>query len=97
MYRVNKTKMVEIPNYDRIELAIVKRLFNYGCWGKGHLLIMRLRKGIPKEDVKYVDKVLKLLNKKQIILVKRTKYGDATFLNANKREEIDKIRSRDNF
>ena len=50
--------MADIPNYDRIELAIVKRLFNYGCWGKGHLLIIRFKKGIPKEDVKYIDKVL---------------------------------------
>ena len=89
--------MADIPNYDRIELAIVKRLFNYGCWGKGHLLIIRFKKGIPKEDVKYIDKVLKLLNKKQIILIKKTKHGYATFLNAIKREEIDKIRFKDNF
>ena len=89
--------MADIPNYDMIELAILKILFYYGCWGKGHLLIIRLKKGIPKEDVKYVDKVLKLLNKKQIILIKKTKHGYAAFLNAIKRKEIDKIRSKDNF
>lgn len=89
--------MVKILNYNRIELAIVKKIFNYGCWGKGHLLIIRLKKGIPKEDIKYIDKVLKDLNKKQIVLIKKTKHGDAAFLNINKRKDIDKIRFEDNF
>lgn len=89
--------MAKIPNYSRIELAIVKKLFNYGCWGKGHLLIIRLKKGVPKEDVGYIDDVLRELNKKQIVLIKKTKHGDAAFLNKNKRKEIDEIRNRYDF
>lgn len=89
--------MVKISNYNRIELAIIKKLFNYGCWGKGHLLIIRLKKGIPKQDLKYIDRVLKELNKKKIVLIKKTKHGAAAYLNVNKRKEIDEIRSRDNF
>ena len=89
--------MTKIPNYERIELAIINKLFNYGCWGKSHLLTIRLKKGIPKEDLQYVDKVLKELNKKQIVLIKKTKHGDAAFLNKNKRKEINEITARDNF
>tara|TARA_Y100000310_G_scaffold336853_1_gene422468 strand:+ start:1383 stop:1658 length:276 start_codon:yes stop_codon:yes gene_type:complete len=83
-----------IPNYHRIELAIIKKLFHYGCWGKGHLLIIRLKKGIPREDLQYVGKVLRELNKKEIVLVKKTKHGDAVFLNKMKRKDIYEIISK---
>ena len=84
-------KANKIPNYDRIELAIVKKLFSYGCWGKGHLLVIRLKKGIPKEDIGYIDSVLKELIKRQIVCIKKTKHGIAAFLNKEERKEIDKI------
>ena len=88
---MNKT----IPNYDRIESTIVEKLFHYGCWGKGHLLTIRLNKGIPPEDVGHVDKVLKELIKNKIILIKKTKHGIATFLNHGNRRKIDEIRIRE--
>lgn len=85
----------KFPNYNRIESTIVEKLFHYGCWGKGHLLVIRLKRGIPPEDVGYVDKVLKELIKKKIVLIKKTKHGIAAFLNSDKRKEIDEIRTRE--
>lgn len=82
--------------YQRIKRNIIKKLYSKGCFGKGHLLIIRLQKGINKRDVIYIKDVLKQLIKEEIVYIKPTKHGLSAYLNMNRLEEIEFIIHEDN-
>ena len=81
--------MVSDDAFQRIECAIVRKLYVQGCWGKGHLLLIRLTKGVPASDKKFVKDVIKELIKMQIMFAKKTKHGLALYLNKDKLQEIE--------
>jgi len=62
------------------------------AFAKGHLLLERLKHGIPMHLAGFVKDVLKDLIKEGIILYYgKTKYGDAFQLNIKKLKEIEDI------
>ncbi|MBT4539987.1 hypothetical protein HOC35_00595 [Candidatus Woesearchaeota archaeon] len=70
---------------------MIKKLHNNGCFGKGHLLVIRLKKGTNPEDIYFTKKVLKELIKQRLVFLKKTKHGLAAYLNINKLQEIEEI------
>ncbi len=82
--------------YGRIKENIIKKLFSKGCFGNGHLLLIRLQKGVSKEDVGLVKDVVKQLIKEEIIMAKATKHGTSVYLNMARLAEIEKIINEDN-
>lgn len=82
--------------YQRVRRNIVKKLYSKGCFGNGHLLIIRLQKGIDKRDVIYVKDVLKQLVKEEIVYIKPTKHGLSAYLNMKKLDEIELIIDENN-
>ena len=77
--------------YYEIRKRIVQKLFRKGCFGKGHILIIRLQKGFPKHFIPYSKKALKDLIKSDIVSVKKTKHGQAACLNMQNINIINKI------
>ena len=75
----------------RIRRNIIKKLFSKGCFGNGHLLLIRLQKGVSKEDAGFVKDVVKQLIKEGIVMAKVTKHGTSVYLNMAKLPEIEKI------
>ena len=84
-------KKMDMIQFQRIKRNIIKKLRGGGCFGKGHLLIIRLKKGIRKEDIPHIKKVLKQLIREDLVLAKKTKHGLAVHLNLHKLGEIDNI------
>ena len=77
--------------YYEIRKRIVQKLFRKGCFGKGHILIIRLQKGFPKHFIPYSKKALKDLITSEIVFVKKTKHGLAASLNMQNLEAINNI------
>ncbi len=79
-------------DYLRMKRNIVKKLYAYGAFAKGHLLLERLQGGIPSHLTGFVEEVLKGLVKAEIVIFYgRTKHGDAYQLNVKKLKEIEEI------
>jgi len=79
-------------DYNRIRNNILKKLYAYGAFSKGHLLFERLLHGIPPHLSGFVKDVLKNLMKDELVLFYgKTKHGNAYQLNIKKLEEIENI------
>jgi len=79
-------------DYQKIRKNIIKKLYSVKAFSKGHLLLERLKHGIPAHLVGFVKDVLKdLIKEKLVIYYGKTKYGDAFQLNINKLKEIEEI------
>lgn len=79
-------------DYVKIRKNIVKKLYAYGAFSHGHLLLERLQSGIPSHLIGSVKDVLEDLVKEEIVLFyKRTKHGEAYQLNIKKLKEIEEI------
>ena len=71
---------------------IVKKLYAYGAFAHGHLLIERLQSGVPSHLTGFVKQVLDDLVKEGIVaFYGRTKHGEAFQLNVKKLKEIEEI------
>ena len=57
--------------YKEVRKSIVKKLFKKGCFGKGHMLAIRLHKSLPKQFIPYSKKTIKELTRREIILIKK--------------------------
>lgn len=78
----------------RIIKKITKTLYSAKCWGTGHMLVVRLKSGLPGHLRGDVDAVLDFLIKQGIICVYgRTKHGLAIYLNQKRMQDIEKILS----
>ena len=79
-------------DYNRIRNNILKKLYAYAAFSKGHLLFERLLHGIPPHLSGFVKDVLKNLMKDELVLFYgKTKHGNAYQLNIKKLEEIENI------
>ncbi len=80
------------PDYVKIRKNIVKKLYAYGAFAHGHLLLERLQSGVPSHLAGFVRQVLEDLVREEIVLFYgRTKHGDAYRLNMKKLKEIEEI------
>ena len=85
-------KRLNETDYSRIKKNIVKKLYAYGAFAHGHLLLERLQNSIPSHLTGFVKEVLADLVKQEIVLFYgRTKHGDAYQLNIEKLKEIEEI------
>ena len=79
-------------DYVKIRKNIVKKLYAYGAFAHGHLLLERLQSGVPSHLSGFVKQVLEDLVREGIALFYgRTKHGDAYQLNIKKLKEIEEI------
>ena len=83
-------RKISEEDYKRIRKNIVKNLYAYNAFSKGHLLYERLQSSIPSHLLGHVKEVLNDLMKEEIvILYGKTKHGDAYQLNMKKLKEIE--------
>lgn len=86
------SKKLSSADYLRIKKNIVKKLYAYGAFTHGHLLLERLQSGIPSHLTGFVKQVLEDLVKEEIVLFYgKTKHGEAYQLNIKKLKEIEEI------
>lgn len=79
-------------DYVKIRKNIVKKLYAYGAFAHGHLLLERLQSGVPSHLIGSVRQVLEDLIKEGLVLFyNRTKHGEAYQLNIKKLREIEAI------
>ena len=79
-------------DYNRIRNNILKKLYAYGAFSKGHLLFERLLHGIPPHLSGFVKDVLKNLMKDELVLFYgKTKHGTAYRLNIKRLNQIEEI------
>jgi len=77
---------------ERIRYLILKKLYNSRRWGKGHMLVKRLKSIVPSHLRGEVFQIIKDLVKEWLIVVYgRTKHGLAVHLNIAKKREIEEI------
>ena len=85
-------KKLDEADYSRIKKNIVKKLYAYGAFAHGHLLLERLQNSIPSHLIGFVKEVLADLVKQGIVLFYgRTKHGDAYQLSIEMLKEIEEI------
>lgn len=85
-------RRISPADYLRIRNNIVKKLYAYGAFAHGHLLLERLQSGIPSHLTGFAKQVLEDLVKDEIVLFYgRTKHGGAYQLNIKKLKEIEEI------
>ena len=85
-------RKLSMEEYRNIRLTIITKLRNTGCWGRGHMLVARLKTGISSHLRGHVKDVVKdLLNQKILKSYGKTKFGEAVYLNVEKRGEIEGI------
>lgn len=78
--------------YHQLKRNILKKLYAYGAFSKGHLLFERLMHGVPSHLSGFVKDVLDDLLKEQWVLYYgQTKHGDAYQLNIEKLKEIEEF------
>lgn len=79
-------------NHQLIKRNILKKLYSYGAFSKGHLLFERLQHGIPPHLIGFVEYVLtELIKDELVIFYGKTKHGNAYQLNIKKLDEIERI------
>ena len=77
-----------------VKIDILYKLWRNRCFGKGHMLIDNVLKGFPKDRINEFKGAIRELIKEGILIVKKTKQGDAVFINPIRRIEIANILRR---
>ena len=86
--RMAKAKKSE---YIKISRALVKKLYDETCFGKGSLYIETLKKGISNEYTDKVEIVLEALVKQKICGKKKKEHGWKYYLNMDRYDKIKEI------
>jgi len=73
---------------DSIKIDILYKLWRNRCFGKGHMLIDNVLRGFPRNKIKEFKKAIDELINDGILGVKKTKYGEAVFINPKMRIKI---------
>ena len=73
---------------DPAKIDILYKLWRNRCFGRGHMLIDNVLKGFPKNRVDEFKEAIKEMVREGTIIVKKTKHGEAIFINPKKRIEI---------
>jgi hypothetical protein len=76
---------------DKYQLAVLKKLYLLGIWGKKHTDITNLAKGFPKDERGNIKKATKKLIQKGLLVSKITYYGKHVSLNVKMKREIEKL------
>lgn len=71
-----------------IKLDILYKLWRNRCFGKGHMLIDNVLKGFPKDRRKEFKDAVDDLIKAGVLRIKKTKYGDAVYIDPKQRIKI---------
>jgi len=86
------SRRLDEENHLRIRKNILKKLYAYKAFSKGHLLFERLLSGIPSHFRGWVAEVLAKLIKEDLVrCYGKTLHGKAYQLNLDKLEEIEQI------
>ncbi len=68
-----------------IKLDILYKLWRNRCFGRGHMLIDNVLRGFPRDKINEFRDALDELVKDGILIIKKTRHGDAVFINPIKR------------
>ena len=82
---------VKKSEYIKISRALIKKLYDETCFGKGSLYIETLKKGISKEYMDKVEIVLEALVKQKICIKKKKEHGWKYYLNMDRYDKIKEI------
>ncbi len=82
---------MEKENEYKIRKILLTKLFNLGCWGKGHVCERNLAKGFPKHLRGYVLEIAKQLRKDGYLILHPSGHDRQWYLNREKRIEIEQI------
>ena len=67
------------------KLDILYKLWRNRCFGKGHMLIDNVLRGFPRDKINEFRDALDELVKDGVLIIKKTRHGDAVFINPRKR------------
>ncbi len=74
-----------------IRPVLLRKLFNLGCWGKGHVSEHNLPKGFPPQLRGLVIDVAYELRRQEFMVMRPSGHDRQWFLNFAKRKEIEEI------
>jgi len=74
-----------------IKLDILYKLWRNRCFGRGHMLIDNVLRGFPRDKINEFRDALDELVKDGILIIKKTRHGDAVFINPRKRVLIREL------
>lgn len=74
-----------------IRRVLLRKLYNLGCWGKGHVCEGNLAKGFPPDLRGFVVDVAYELRKQGLLAMRPSGHDRQWHLNAANRQEIEEI------
>ena len=74
-----------------IKLDILYKLWRNRCFGRGHMLIDNVLRGFPRDKINEFRDALDELVKDGVLIIKKTRHGDAVFINPRKRVLIREL------
>ena len=77
--------------FNDIRKVLLKKLYNLGCWGKGHASESNLPKGFPPHLRGFVIDVAYELRKQEFLVMRPSGHDRQWYLNFAKRQEIEQI------
>ena len=80
-----------MPNLDKYQTAILKKLYLLGIWSAKHTDINNVQKGFPKHERGKIKAATKKLIQKGYINQKITSYGKHVSLNIIMKKEIEEM------
>ncbi|MBI2079537.1 hypothetical protein HYT84_02135 [Candidatus Micrarchaeota archaeon] len=78
-------------NFNLIRKVLLKKLYNLGCWGKGHVSESNLPKGFPPHLRGFVVDVAMELRKQEFLVMRPSGHDRQWYLNFAKRQEIEAL------
>lgn len=77
--------------FNEIRKVLLKKLYNLGCWGKGHVSESNLPKGFPPHLRGFVIDVAYELRKREFLVMRPSGHDRQWYLNFAKRQEIEQL------
>jgi hypothetical protein len=77
--------------FNEIKKVLLKKLYNMGCWGKGHVCEQNLPKGFPPDLRGLVVDVAYELRKQGFLVMRPSGHDRQWYLNHAKRQEIEEV------
>ena len=74
-----------------IRKVLLRKLYNLGCWGRGHVSEGNLQKGFPPDLRGFVVDVAYELRKQGLLVMRPSGHDRQWYLNTAKRQEIEGI------
>ena len=73
-----------------VERALLKKLYDLGCWGKHHVSESNLPKGFPSDARGKVKEAAEKLRKERLLVKRPSSHDYQWYLNFEMRQEIER-------